>query len=177
LRSNQLLIQIACNLGELSTCPAVDVDLKRFLASPRGLETVCTVERERMVSAAGRQPSAILDGIRSMWKRKLAGIMRRPARWLAGGRLREGSCCRSLRRHRSGTTAHRAPGTDDEELEGTRLTDHASILTTERYDSQTLENLQAAAAKLEAGRHSGHRPPQIRRQTFNFLSRRPAQAV
>ena len=31
------------------------------------------------------------------------------------------------------------------------LLGHASILTTERYDNQTLENLQAAAAKLEAG--------------------------
>jgi hypothetical protein len=32
------------------------------------------------------------------------------------------------------------------------LLGHASITTTERYDNQTLENLQAAAAKLEAGK-------------------------
>jgi hypothetical protein len=32
------------------------------------------------------------------------------------------------------------------------LLGHASIITTERYDNQTLENLQAAAAKLETGK-------------------------
>ena len=32
------------------------------------------------------------------------------------------------------------------------LLGHASIITTERYDNQKLENLQAAAAKLEAGK-------------------------
>ncbi len=32
------------------------------------------------------------------------------------------------------------------------LLGHASITTTERYDNQTLDNLQAAAAKLEAGK-------------------------
>jgi len=32
------------------------------------------------------------------------------------------------------------------------LLGHASITTTERYDNQKLENLQAAAAKLEAGK-------------------------
>jgi integrase len=32
------------------------------------------------------------------------------------------------------------------------LLGHASITTTERYDNQTLENLQASAAKLEAGK-------------------------
>jgi integrase len=57
------------------------------------------------------------------------------------------------------------------------LLGHASILTTERYDNQTLENLQAAAAKLEGARRSSHRLPLIRRQTFNFLSRRPVQAL
>jgi len=32
------------------------------------------------------------------------------------------------------------------------LLGHASITTTERYDNQKLENLQAAAAKLETGK-------------------------
>ena len=32
------------------------------------------------------------------------------------------------------------------------LLGHASITTTERYDNQKLENLQAAAAKLESGK-------------------------
>ena len=32
------------------------------------------------------------------------------------------------------------------------LLGHASITTTERYDNQTLENLQAAALKLESGK-------------------------
>jgi hypothetical protein len=34
------------------------------------------------------------------------------------------------------------------------LLGHASIVTTERYDNQTLENLQAAAARLESGKPS-----------------------
>ena len=40
------------------------------------------------------------------------------------------------------------------------LLGHASITTTERYDNQTLENLQAAAAKLEAAslRTRAHAP-------------------
>jgi integrase len=33
------------------------------------------------------------------------------------------------------------------------LLGHASITTTERYDNQKLENLQAAAARLESGKH------------------------
>jgi hypothetical protein len=53
----------------------------------------------------------------------------------------------------------------------------ASILTTERYDNQTLENLQAAAAKLEAGKTFEAPASADSGQTFNFLSRRPAQAV
>jgi site-specific recombinase XerD len=32
------------------------------------------------------------------------------------------------------------------------LLGHASITTTERYDNQKLENLQAAAARLESGK-------------------------
>jgi hypothetical protein len=32
------------------------------------------------------------------------------------------------------------------------LLGHASITTTERYDNQKLENLQAAAARLKAGK-------------------------
>jgi integrase len=40
------------------------------------------------------------------------------------------------------------------------LLGHASITTTERYDNQKLENLQAAAAKLENGKSFDATPPE-----------------
>ena len=39
------------------------------------------------------------------------------------------------------------------------LLGHASITTTERYDNQKLENLQAAVLKLERGRTFDPPPP------------------
>jgi hypothetical protein len=48
------------------------------------------------------------------------------------------------------------------------LLGHASILTTERYDNQTLESLQAAAAKLEGVSASKCRIPRIQGRTFTF---------
>ena len=53
------------------------------------------------------------------------------------------------------------------------LLGHASITTTERYDNQKLENLQAAAARLERGETFDPSPgePIARRQSVKFLSR------
>jgi len=58
------------------------------------------------------------------------------------------------------------------------LLGHASITTTERYDNQRLENLQAAAAKLERGQvfdaatQADVRPPDWRKFQESFKSDR-----
>jgi hypothetical protein len=46
------------------------------------------------------------------------------------------------------------------------LLGHASIITTERYDNQRLEALQAAVGRLEEGRRSTRRSKTRRKPTF-----------